>query len=353
MKIINKSNNIHITDLDLDILKFIKQNFNNSDIMIIDKSLIKLSLIKKIVKICSTRAIIIAGNENIKSLNQYCRIVEKILKKGINRNSKLFSFGGGTIGDLAGFVSSTLLRGIKHIMIPTTLLAMVDSSVGGKNGINSVIGKNLIGNFQLPEAIIINTNFLKSLPKREISCGFAEIIKYAFIYNKKLKHLMANNTFYEIKKKFLKEIIIESVFTKLKYTKDFRERKTGRYSRAILNYGHTFGHAIESMNSFKGTVKHGEAVAMGMIFEMKISSALNLKPNSINDLENLLRKFALPVSYKKYIHKNNISKIIKKISSDKKSFNENTNLILVKKNTGIVKKISLVKLSELSMKLVT
>ena len=86
-------------------------------------------------------------------------------------------------------------------------------------------------------------------------------------------------------KKFLKEIIIESVFTKLKYTKDFRERKTGRYSRAILNYGHTFGHAIESMNSFKGTVKHGEAVAMGMIFEMKVSSALNLKPNSINDLE--------------------------------------------------------------------
>jgi 3-dehydroquinate synthase len=352
MKIINKPNNIQITDLDLDILKFIKQNFNNSDIMIIDKSLIKLSLIKKIVKIGSTRVIIIVGNENIKSLSQYCEIIEKILKKGINRDSKIFSLGGGTIGDLVGFVSSTLLRGIKHIMIPTTLLAMVDSSIGGKNGINSVIGKNLIGNFQLPEAIIINTNFLKSLPKREISCGFAEIIKYAFIHNKKLKNLMINNTVYEIKKKFLKEIIIESILTKLKYTKDFRERKTGRYSRAILNYGHTFGHAIESMNSFKGTVKHGEAVAMGMIFEMKVSGALNLKPNSINDLENMLRKFDLPVNYEKYIHKDNISIIIKKISSDKKSFNKNTNLILIKKNTGIVKKISLLKLSELSMQLV-
>ena len=353
MKIINKPNNIQITDFDLDILKFMKHNFNNSDILIIDKSLIKLTLIKKIIKIGSTRTIIIIGDENIKSLDQYCKITENILKKGINRNSKVFSLGGGTVGDLAGFVSSTLLRGIKHIMIPTTLLAMVDSSIGGKNGINSIIGKNLIGNFQLPEAIIINTNFLKSLPKREISCGFSEVIKYAFINNKKLKDIMVNNTVYEIKKKFLKEIIIESILTKLKYTKDFRERETGRYSRAILNYGHTFGHAIESMNSFKGTVKHGEAIAMGMIFEMKISSALNLKPNSINDLENLLRKFALPVSYKKYIHKNNISKIIKKISSDKKSFNENTNLILVKKNTGIVKKISLVKLSELSMKLLT
>ena len=107
------------------------------------------------------------------------------------------------------------------------------------------------------------------------------------------------------------------------------------------------------MNSFKGSVKHGEAVAMGMIFEMKVSSALNLKPNSINDLNNMLRKFDLPVDYKKYIHKNNILKIIKKISSDKKSFNEDTNLILIKSNTGIVKKISLVKLSELSLKLVT
>ena len=128
--------------------------------------------------------------------------------------------------------------------------------------------------------------------------------------------------------------------------------KNGKYSRAILNYGHTFGHAIEGMNSFKETIKHGEAIAMGMIFEMKVSSALNLKPNSINDLENMLRKFDLPVSYKKYVHKDNIYKIIKKISSDKKSFNKNTNLILIKKNTGIVKKISLVKLSELSMKLV-
>jgi 3-dehydroquinate synthetase len=353
MKIINKTNNIQITDFDLDILKFIKQNFNKSDIMIIDKSLIKLSLIKKIIKIGSGRTIIIVGEEGIKSLDQYGKIIENILKKGINRNSKIFSLGGGTIGDLAGFVSSTLLRGIKHIMIPTTLLAMVDSSIGGKNGINSIIGKNLIGNFQLPDAIIINTNFLKSLPKREISCGFAEIIKYAFIHNKKLKDLLVNKTTYEIKKKFLKDIIIESILTKLKYTKDFRERKTGRYSRAILNYGHTFGHAIESMNSFKGNVKHGEAVAMGMIFEMKVSSALNLKPNSIDDLNNMLRKFDLPVDYKKYIHKNNILKIIKKISSDKKSFNEDTNLILIKSNTGIVKKISLVKLSELSLKLVT
>ena len=352
MKIINKKNNIFITNVDVDIFKFINQNFNGDDLIIIDKSLKNLPLMKKIIKIGIGRIIIIAGNENIKSLNQYSEMIEIILKKGINRNSKIFSFGGGTIGDLAGFISSTLLRGINHIMIPTTLLAMVDSSIGGKNGINSIVGKNLIGTFQLPNTIIINTNFIKSLPTREISCGFAEIIKYAFIDNKKLKNLLQNNSIQIIKKRYMKKIIIGSILTKLKYTKDFREKKIGKYSRAILNYGHTFGHAIESINSFKGNVKHGEAIAMGMIFEMKISNELNFKPNSLNNLENMLRKFDLPTEYKKYINNKNISKIIKKISSDKKSFNESTNLILIKNNTGIVKKIGMEKLRKISMKLV-
>ena len=121
------------------------------------------------------------GNEKIKSLNNYENIIEKIIKMGIQRKSKIYSFGGGTIGDLSGFLASTLLRGIDHIMIPTSLLAMVDSSIGGKTGINSEYGKNFIGSFYLPKRVIICPEFINTLPKREVACGFAEVIKYSII----------------------------------------------------------------------------------------------------------------------------------------------------------------------------
>jgi len=352
MKIINKKNNIYSTNSDEDLMNYLNQNIKIDDVLILDKSILRLTIIKRIIKIYKKRIIVIKASEKIKTLFQYAKLVEGILKIGVNRNSVIYSFGGGTIGDLSGFAASTLLRGINHVMIPTTLLAMVDSSIGGKTGINSSIGKNLIGSFYLPEAVIINSNFLKSLPKREISCGYAEIIKYALINNNNLLKILNKISGDLINNDYINDIIYLSVKTKIKYIKDFKEQSLGKYSRAILNFGHTFGHAVESLNLRKGDVKHGEAVAIGMLFEIKISQLLNLKPISLLNLENLLKKYDLPFDYAPYINKKNINSIMKKIYSDKKSFNDNTNLILIKENTGIVKNISLKKLKSITLELI-
>ena len=152
-------------------------DISNLDVLIFDRSIIKNRLVKKLLSKFSSRSLIIKGEEKIKSIENYSSLIEKIIKKGIQRKSIIYSFGGGTIGDLSGFLASTIMRGIEHVMIPTSLLAMVDSAIGGKTGINSKFGKNLIGTFNLPKKVFISSDFLKSLPKREISCGFAEIIK--------------------------------------------------------------------------------------------------------------------------------------------------------------------------------
>ena len=169
-------------------------DISNLDILIFDRNIIKNRLVKKLLSKFSSRSLIIKGEEKIKSIENYSSLIEKIIKKGIQRKSIIYSFGGGTIGDLSGFLASTIMRGIEHVMIPTSLLAMVDSAIGGKTGINSKFGKNLIGTFNLPKKVFISSDFLKSLPKREISCGFAEIIKYSLIDSKQLHKLPVSYT---------------------------------------------------------------------------------------------------------------------------------------------------------------
>ena len=166
-------------------------------------------------------------------------------------------------------------------MIPTSLLAMVDSSIGGKTGINSKFGKNLIGTFYLPKKVFICSDFLKSLPKREIACGYAEIIKYSLIHSKQLHKLL-----YKGSKGDIDKIIKLSINSKFKYISDFREKLKSKNSRAILNFGHTIGHAIENSNFYKGNLKHGEAISLGMIVELPQSSILpsSLKLKSLTNL---------------------------------------------------------------------
>ena len=352
MKTVNKKNNIFVSKNENELFIFLKRNLNQNDLIIFDKVLVKNNLIKKLSNLNNIKLIKIEGNEKIKSLKDYSRIAEKILELGINRKSKIVSIGGGTIGDLIGFISSTLLRGIEHIMIPTTLLSMVDSSIGGKTGINSKVGKNLIGTFYMPKIVIINLNFLKTLPSREMSCGFAEVIKYAFIHNNKLKTNLKNYDNDKLNLKKLENIIIESIKTKLNFTKDFRELKIGNNSRAILNFGHSFGHAIESLNYYKSSIKHGEAVALGMIIEINISNKLNLKPNSIENLKKLLIKFHLPTNYKKFINLKNINNIFEKIKKDKKAIKNDIQIILIKGNKGINRKISFDSLKKIIINLI-
>ena len=258
-------------------------DISNLDILIFDRSIIKNRLVKKLLRKFSSRSLIIKGEEKIKSIENYSSLIEKIIKKGIQRKSIIYSFGGGTIGDLSGFLASTIMRGIEHVMIPTSLLAMVDSAIGGKTGINSKFGKNLIGTFNLPKKVFISSDFLKSLPKREISCGFAEIIKYSLIDSKQLRKLLISQSKIDINK-----LIKLSINSKFKYIGDYREKLNSKNSRAILNFGHTIGHAIENSNFYKGNLKHGEAISLGMIVELKISSLFNYYPEKVTNLIELL-----------------------------------------------------------------
>ncbi len=311
-------------------------NISNRDILIFDSNIVKNILIKKLLKKFSKKCFVIKGHEKIKNIENYSTLIEKILKLGVQRKTVIYSFGGGTLGDLSGFLASTILRGVEHVMIPTSLLAMVDSSIGGKTGINSKFGKNLIGTFYLPKKVFICSDFLKSLPKREIACGYAEIIKYSLIDSNQLNELLIKRTKDDINK-----IIKHSIITKFKYISDFREKLNSKKSRAILNFGHTIGHAIENSNFYKGNLKHGEAISLGMILELKISSLLNYYPKRVDSLIEMLKKYNLPISYSKYVDKKTIPSLIKKITFDKKVINEDINIVLIGKNGGFIKKISI------------
>ena len=328
---------------------YFENKINDIDILIIDNNLIKYKFVKKIYQNYPNRCFFVKGNEKIKSLKNFSLLIEKILKIGIQRKSKLFSIGGGTVGDLSGFIASSLLRGIDHIMLPTSLLAMVDSSIGGKTGINSYYGKNLIGSFYLPKKVLICKDFLKSLPKRELNCGFAEIIKYHIIRPGIFKNRLEN--FIDINQSNIEEIIKISVLTKLEYVNDFREESVLRKSRAILNFGHTIGHAIENTNSYKEDIKHGEAIALGMLIELKISQLLNYYQGSIEDKLKLFKKFNLPCNYENFLTIKNIDILIKKMMFDKKISGNFVNFIFIDKKGGFVKKISFKKLKELLNKI--
>ena len=311
-------------------------NISNLDILIFDSNIVKNTLIKKLLKKFPKRCFVIKGHEKIKNIQNYSSLIEKIIKSGVQRKTIIYSFGGGTLGDLSGFLASTILRGVEHVMIPTSLLAMVDSSIGGKTGINSKFGKNLIGTFYLPKKVFICSDFLKSLPKREISCGYAEIIKYSLIDSKQLHKLLKYKSKIDINK-----IIKFSINSKFKYINDYKEKLNSKDSRAILNFGHTIGHAIENSNFYKGDLKHGEAIALGMIIELKISSLLNFYPEKDSYLVELLKKYNLPTNYQKYVNKKTIPSLIKRVAYDKKTINDDINFVLIGKTGGFIKKISL------------
>ena len=219
---------------------------------------------------------------------------EKILEKKIDRKTLLVCIGGGVIGDLVGLTASVLLRGIDFVQIPTTLLSQVDSSVGGKTAINSKFGKNLIGTFYQPKSVLISLNILKSLPYRQIICGYAEILKYSLIRD--------NNFFLWLKKNGHKIISLEKTSLIYAIKKAVRlnlkivskdEKETG--IREILNFGHTFGHAIESQTGFSKKILHGEAVFLGMFLAIKFSAFLSFgNEKMIENYENHMKDLKIP-----------------------------------------------------------
>ena len=268
--------------------------------------------------------------EKIKTFNGYKKLSEKLIKSNVNRKSALIAIGGGTLGDLTGFVASTVLRGLDFYLIPTTLLSQVDSSIGGKNGINTIYGKNLLGTFYQPKEVLIDISVLSSLSIKEIKSGYAEIIKHALIKDYSFFCWLEENTkkLLNLDRSVLEKAIYKSIMIKLFYVKkDEKEFLLNNNSRAMLNFGHTIGHAIESHYNYK-KFNHGEAISIGMITEAKISNYLGLL--SSNELKRILKHF------KKYRLKvnDNILKdksLISKITKDKKNFQNNIIFSLIDK----------------------
>ena len=300
--------------------------------VIIDKKIPKKFLIniKKKLKKYKIFIFFLSSSEKVKSLNQANLFVEKLLKLNFNRSDLIIGVGGGIIGDLVGFVSSVYKRGINFINLPSTLLSQVDSCVGGKTGVNSKYGKNLIGSFYNPKVVISETEFLKSLPKREIICGYAEILKHAIIHDKSFFKFLKKNTnnLLSLDNDILSKSINKSCKIKLNFTeKDFKESGL----RMKLNFGHTFAHALEIQNKYSNNLNHGEAVLIGMFIAVKISKFQKFcSKNTYKEIYNLYTKNSLLNKLKKFLKKNDILRSIKFMKNDKKKDDEKISFIFLK-----------------------
>ncbi len=270
--------------------------------------------------------------ENLKSFSKANSLAENLLEKNFNRNDTVVAAGGGIIGDFAGFVASILKRGINFINVPSTLLSQVDSSVGGKTGINSKRGKNLIGSFYQPKSVIAELSFLKSLPRREMICGFAEIFKYSLIRDKNFFKWIKKNSQIILEGKnnmVLKNAIVRSCKNKIHFIVT-DEKEAGK--RMLLNFGHTFAHAIEAASNFSKRINHGEAVLIGMLLATKLSVRKKICSNlTLKEIEKVYKDNNLPSALVKYFQKKDFNKIVNYMANDKKNNDSRINLILLKK----------------------
>ena len=264
--------------------------------------------------------ITISNSENAKSLNEYQKVIKQLFDFKCDRSSVVLALGGGVVGDLAGFVASTFMRGIKYYQIPTTLLSMVDSSIGGKTGINTKQGKNLIGSYHQPRAVFIDPCLLKSLPIEEVYSGLGEIVKYGCINNIEFFEKI-NDWLDDINNFPFTEAISESCKIKAKIvSKD--EMENGL--RRILNFGHTIGHALEAHIGYN-QIRHGEAISYGMLCAGWISNQndfLNL--DEYEKLVRIIKKLPLPK-----IPKISKDDLLPYILKDKKNEKDKLNFIVL------------------------
>jgi 3-dehydroquinate synthase len=242
---------------------------------------------------------------------------EQLGKNGFTRSDLIVAIGGGTVTDISGFAAASWLRGIDWVAIPTTLAGMVDASVGGKTGINSLFGKNLIGAFHSPISVIIDPSWLTTLSDRDFAAGLAEVIKCGFIDDAQILDLVSGKSLSDIRKNssLVSQLIERSITTKAKVVSaDFKESEL----REILNYGHTFGHAIEKVSDY--SIRHGEAVAIGMIFVAQLSLAAGLIDDDLLQRHiALLNNVGLPTSLANIPGAGNWESLYSTIALDKKS----------------------------------
>ena len=306
-----------------------KLTFNRKVAIITNTTVSKLHLDTLIANINAPQlhVVTIADGEEYKTLATVESILNELFAHKLDRKSLLIALGGGVIGDMTGFTASLYQRGIGFVQVPTTLLSQVDASVGGKTGVNNNYGKNLIGAFYQPEAVYIDTNFLKTLPKREFSAGIAEIVKMAVMFDKSYFEFLQEADFSD--KGQLEKVIERSVSLKAEVV-NLDEKESG--IRAVLNYGHTFGHVIENETGYK-TYLHGEAVSIGIVMANRLSVELGLMSEYESNLvTEFLIKHNLPVDYEI----KDVDLFYDKFFLDKKSANNKLKFILAKGLGGYV-----------------
>lgn len=332
--------NIKLSQCDYDIFindeKFdfdgIAENLNNRKIAIISNDVVAplyLSQVKQSLSQYNDQifTVILPDGEHHKNLQSYELIMNFLAEHQFNRTDLLVSLGGGVICDMTGFAAACWMRGIDFIQVPTSLLSQVDASVGGKTGVNHEKGKNLIGAFHQPIAVIINTSTLKTLPAKEYQSGLGEVIKYAFINQIDFKEWLKNNC-----QSILQQdanVLTSMVAKCCEYKADIVEQDEKESGvRALLNLGHTFGHAIETYTGYD-TYAHGEAVAIGMVMAAELSELLNVTAvtNLRKELEKILQDFHLQTMLPVSIDANALVRLMR---LDKKVINNKHRLILLK-----------------------
>jgi len=308
---------------------------NVKKICIISDNKLPKKLLKKLIKSLkkyNLKVYKLTASENTKSLGVANKIIEQLLKNNFNRSDCVIAFGGGILGDLSAFISNLTKRGLKFVNIPTTLLAQVDASIGGKTGINSDQGKNLIGTYYQPDFVLSDVSVLKSLPQREFISGYGEILKHSLILDRKFffqllksgKKIINKKNNILLIKAILKSCAIKSQIVK----KDEKEKNL----RMILNFGHTFAHAFERAKNFSKKLNHGEAVLLGMMIASEFSYKKKLlSPKDLSLIKKHYLSLKLTKDINRIFKKNEIKKIIYFMKKDKKNYNEKINLILLKK----------------------
>ena len=311
--------------------KLLTKHISGKQVMIVTDTVVEKHYLNNIKSLLSPYydlgEVILKDGESQKNLRNVNIIFDALLTAGFERNCTLIALGGGVVGDTCGFAAATYQRGVNFIQIPTTLLSQVDSSVGGKTGVNHKLGKNMIGAFHQPKCVIVDINTLKTLDDRQYSSGLAEIIKYALLADVDFFRYLEKNIVDLIARKH--ELLIETIYkscqekAKIVLQDEFELNK-----RALLNLGHTFGHAIENTLGY-GVYQHGEAVSVGMLMSARLSMLSGyLKDGDVTEIKNLLIKARLPIKINTKI---NTDSFIKAMSLDKKKVDGVIRLILMKK----------------------
>lgn len=260
-----------------------------------------------------TSVCVLENGETNKNIESIYNIYSALAKNELSRKDIIIALGGGVIGDMAGYAAATWMRGIDFVQIPTTLLACVDSSVGGKTGINIKEGKNLVGAFHSPRLVIMDNDVLNTLPKREFNAGMAEVIKHAFLFDKKLLEYLENNNSFDMDFILKRNCELKGHIVEI----DYKEKK----ERMFLNFGHSIGHSVENAAGY-GVLLHGEAVAIGLIFAIEYGIKKNITKDKslLERAKNIFAKFSLPTEIPSNINLKDAIKLDKKRSNDEINF---------------------------------